>query len=72
MTEAEVLHPLRPILKNWVWEHGRVGTRYLDCSSGVIGFDDGKKSRYATGTIYYVSLASERRRRGRRSRPRDP
>ncbi len=58
MTEAEVLHPLRPILKNWVWEHGRVGTRYLDCSSGVIGFDDGKKSRYATGSIYYVPLGS--------------
>jgi hypothetical protein len=58
MTETEVLHPLRPILKNWVWEHGRVGTRYLDCSSGVIGFDDGKKSRYATGSIYYVSLES--------------
>jgi hypothetical protein len=58
MTEAEVLHPLRPILKNWVWEHGRVGTRYLDCSSGVIGFDDGKKSRYATGSVYYVPLGS--------------
>jgi hypothetical protein len=58
MTEAEVVHPLRPILKNWVWEHGRVGTRYLDCSSGVISFDDGKKSRYATGSIYYVPLGS--------------
>ena len=58
MTEAEVLHPLRPILKNWVWEHGRVGTRFLDCSSGVISFDDGKKSRYAAGSIYYVPLAS--------------
>lgn len=58
MTEAEVLHPLRPILKNWVWEHGRVGTRYLDCSSGVIGFDDGKKSRYAAESIYYVPLGS--------------
>ncbi len=58
MTEAEVLHPLRPILKNWVWEHGRVGTRYLDCTSGEIGFDDGKKSRYAAGSIYYVPLGS--------------
>lgn len=58
MPEAEVLHPLRPILKNWVWEHGRVGTRYLDCSSGVIGFDDGKKSRFATGSILHVPLGS--------------
>jgi len=58
MTEGELLHPLRPILKNWVWEHGRVGTRYLDCSSGVIGFDDGKKSRYATESICYVSLGT--------------
>jgi len=58
MTEAEVLHPLRPILKNWVWEHGRVGTRYLDCTSGEIGFDDGKKSRFAAGSIYYVPLGN--------------
>lgn len=58
MTEAEVLHPLRPILKNWVWEHGRVGTRYLDCSTGAIGFDDGKKSRYAAGGVYYVPLGN--------------
>ena len=47
MTETEVLHPLRPILKNWVWEHGRVGTRYLDCSDGLIKFDEGKNSRFA-------------------------
>ena len=30
LTEQESLHPLRPFLKNWLWEHGRVGTRYLD------------------------------------------
>jgi hypothetical protein len=58
MTEAEVPHPLRPILKNWVWEHGRVGTRYLDCADGEIKFDDGKKSRYAAESIFYVPLAS--------------
>src|SRR4029434_2228030 len=56
MTEAEVPHPLRPILKNWVWEHGRVGTRYLDCTDGEIKFDDGKKSRYAAESIFYVPL----------------
>ena len=56
MTEPEALHPLRPILKNWVWEHGRVGTRYLDCTDGEIKFDDGKKSRYANESIFYVPL----------------
>lgn len=56
MTDSEVLHPLRPILKNWVWEHGRVGTRYLDCTDGEIRFDDGKKARYATERIFYVPL----------------
>jgi hypothetical protein len=56
MTEPEVLHPLRPILKNWVWEHGHVGTRYLDCTDGDIKFDDGKKARYANESIFYVPL----------------
>jgi hypothetical protein len=56
MTEPEVLHPLRPILKNWVWEHGHVGTRYLDCTDGEIKFDDGKKARYANESIFYVPL----------------
>jgi hypothetical protein len=41
-----------------VWEHGRVGTRYLDCTDGEIKFDDGKKSRYAAETIFYVPLTS--------------
>jgi hypothetical protein len=58
MPEAEVLHPLRPILKNWVWEHGRVGTRYLDCTDGEVRFDDGKKARYAAESIFYVPLGS--------------
>ena len=31
----EALHPLRPFLKNWVWEHGHVHTRYLDCRDGI-------------------------------------
>ena len=47
MTDSEALHPLRPFLKNWVWEHGHVGTRYLDCSDGAVKFDDGKKARFA-------------------------
>lgn len=58
MPEAEALHPLRPILRNWVWEHGRVGTRYLDCTDGEIKFDDGKKARYAAESIIYVPLGS--------------
>jgi hypothetical protein len=56
MTEPEVPHPLRPILRNWVWEHGRVGTRYLDCRTGELKFDDGKKSRFADEAIFYVPL----------------
>lgn len=57
MSEHETLHPLRPFLKNWLWEHGRVGTRYLDCASGEIGFDEGKKARFAAEQHVYVSLA---------------
>jgi hypothetical protein len=56
MSEPEVLHPLRPILRNWVWEHGRVGTRFLDCRTGEVKFDDGKKSRFADEPIFYVPL----------------
>lgn len=56
MSDVEVLHPLRPILRNWVWEHGRVGTRYLDCRTGEVKFDDGKKSRFADEEIFFVSL----------------
>jgi hypothetical protein len=59
MAETEVLHPLRPLLKNWVWEHGRVGTRYLDCRDGEIKFDDGKKARFAAESIFYVPLGTD-------------
>jgi hypothetical protein len=38
MADADTLHPLRPFLKNWVWEHGH--PRYLDCRDGEIKFDD--------------------------------
>jgi hypothetical protein len=51
-----MLHPLRPILRNWVWEHGHVGTRYLDCRTGEIRFDDGRKSRFADEDVFYVPL----------------
>ena len=59
MADTETPHPLRPLLRNWVWEHGRVGTRYLDCRDGQIKFDDGKKARFAAEKIFYVSLAKE-------------
>ena len=59
MTDHESAHPLRPFLRNWLWEHGRVGTRYLDCASGEIGFDEGKKARFAAEELVYVSLARD-------------
>jgi hypothetical protein len=59
MADAEALHPLRPFLRNWVWEHGHVGTRYLDCSDGQIKFDDGKKARFASEKIFYVCLKKD-------------
>ncbi|RFU48148.1 hypothetical protein [Paraburkholderia sp. DHOC27] len=59
MTEHETLHPLRPFLKNYVWEHGRIGTRYLDCHDGEIKFDDGKKSRFAAEKYLYVPLGKD-------------
>jgi hypothetical protein len=59
MAESELPHPLRPILKNWVWEHGRVGTRYLDCRDGEVKFDDGKKSRFAAERIFHVPLGAD-------------
>lgn len=59
MADTEVMYPLRPFLRNWVWEHGHIGTRYLDCSNGEIKFDEGKKARFAAGTIFYVSLAKD-------------
>ena len=56
MAEHDRLHPLRPLLKNWVWEHGRIGTRYLDCVDGEIKFDEGKKSHFAAEKYIYVPL----------------
>ncbi|CAB3765333.1 hypothetical protein [Paraburkholderia solisilvae] len=60
MTDQDRLHPLRPLLKNWIWEHGRVGTRFLDCVDGEIKFDEGKKSRFAAEEYIYVPLAKDR------------
>jgi len=59
MAEAEALHALRPFLRNWVWEHGRVGTRYLECASGEVRFDAGKKAHFAGETHIYVSLLKD-------------
>jgi hypothetical protein len=58
LTEPEVLHPLRPFLKNWLWEHGRIGTRFLNVRSGELGFDEGKKARFASEPMVYVPLVS--------------
>jgi hypothetical protein len=60
MTDQDRLHPLRPFLKNWIWEHGRIGTRFLDCVDGEIKFDEGKKSRFAAEKYFYVPLAKDR------------
>jgi len=59
MADAEAMHPLRPFLRNWVWEHGHVGTRYLDCVDGQIKFDDGKKARFANEQIFHVCLKKD-------------
>lgn len=59
MSESEALHALRPFLRNWVWEHGRVGTRYLDCATGEIRFDEGKKAHFASEPQIYVALQKD-------------
>jgi len=59
MAEHDALHALRPFLKNWIWEHGRVGTRYLDCLDGQIKFDEGKKARFAADKTVYVCLKKD-------------
>jgi hypothetical protein len=59
MTVNEVLHPLRPFLKNWLWEHGRIGTRYLDCTNGALGFDEGRKAHFAALPQVHVPLERE-------------
>ena len=59
MTELEATHPLRPILKNWLWEHGHIGTRYLDCVAGELKFDEGKKAHFTAEQPFYISLHKE-------------
>jgi len=59
MADHDALHALRPFLKNWIWERGRVGTRYLDCLDGQIKFDEGKKARFANEKYVYVSLRKD-------------
>ncbi|SAL04783.1 hypothetical protein AWB81_06862 [Caballeronia arationis] len=59
MADHDRLHPLRPLLKNWVWEHGRIGTRYLDCVDGIVKFDEGKKSHFAAEKYIYVPLGKD-------------
>lgn len=52
-------HPLRPFLKNWLWEHGRIGTRYLPCADGAIGYDEGRKAQFASEPHVYVHLGRD-------------
>jgi hypothetical protein len=59
LTERETLHPLRPFLRNWLWEHGRVGTRHLVIADGTVGFDEGKKARFAAEKHVCVSLVRD-------------
>ena len=56
LTDHEILHPLRPFLKNWLWERGRIGTRYLPCATGELGFDEGKRARFADEEHVLISL----------------
>lgn len=59
MADLEAQHPLRPLLKNWVREHGPVQTHYLDGASGQIKVDDGRKARFASQPIFYASLRKD-------------
>jgi hypothetical protein len=59
VSETQPLHALRPFLRNWVWEHGRVGTRYLDCTTGELRFDEGKKAHFASETHVFVPLQKD-------------
>lgn len=56
---SELHHPLRPLLKNWLWEHGHIGTRYLDCTKGELKFDEGKKAGFAADHPVFISLAKD-------------
>jgi hypothetical protein len=53
------IHPLRPFLKNWLWEHGHIGTRYLDREADVLKFDEGKKAGFTGELSFYISLAKD-------------
>ncbi len=59
VSDVEILHPLRPFLRNWLWERGRVGTRYLDCATGEVKFDDGKHARFASEEVITVPLGED-------------
>ncbi|MFM0292434.1 MULTISPECIES: hypothetical protein [Paraburkholderia] len=59
MPDHDKPHPLRPFLKNWIWEHGRIGTRYLDYADAEIKFDEGKKSHFAAEKYTYVPLGKD-------------
>jgi hypothetical protein len=52
-------NPLRPFLKNWLWEHGHIGTRYLDRQADELKFDEGKKASFAAELPFYISLAKD-------------
>lgn len=57
MTDHDATHPLRPLLRNWLWERGRIGTRWLNCADGALGFDEGRKAGFADEPVLHVSLA---------------
>lgn len=56
MTNHDRPRLLRPLLKDCVWEHSRIGTRHPDCIDSGIRFDEGKKSRFAAEQYIYVPL----------------
>ncbi len=59
MTEQEFHHPLRPVLRNWLWERGRIGTRWLRCADGELCFDEGKKAHFAAEPPIHVPLGAD-------------
>ena len=52
-------HPLRALLRNWLWERGRIGTRWLRCEDGTIGFDEGRKAAFADAPFTVVVLSTD-------------
>jgi hypothetical protein len=59
LTDPEPLHPLRPLLRNWLWERGRIGMRWLSCADGAIGFDEGRKALFAVAPLIHVALDAD-------------